>query len=219
MGNKTHHAAILIQVLLWIGGVVAAVAALYVFVLSDIKEAEIRAVALTVLSVAGFMLVRLPFAVLRGLLAAYVVVPLMGGRASNRAGLARQFYRQWRLMLRDVGWDSRLSERPAYERIAEEIRDALRKIEGKLERPQRPGGVDEIEIADRRIAFDVGEDFIRGRIVILDTFQDERLLDRLAAGARSESVRIGARRRLIEIQTCGDDAEALREHVARAYRN
>ena len=55
MGNKTHHAAILIQVLLWIGGVVAAVAALYVFVLSDIREAEIRAVLLTVLTVAGFM--------------------------------------------------------------------------------------------------------------------------------------------------------------------
>ena len=216
---NTRLAVILVEVLLWIGAVVGALVGFYVGLIDNIQEAEIKAVALTVIIFIGFVSVRMPFAILRGFVASYVAMPLMGLGNNERFGWRRSLAPQWLRMLEFVGWDLSLTQTPSYEKIGKDIHAELKKIERKLEDPQRRASVERVVIRDRRTAFDVGEECIRGRIVILDSFSDERILSRLIAGCRSESVRIAARRRLAAIRACGDDAEALREYEDRAYRN
>lgn len=196
--TKWHVLAILVISLLWTSGVVATVACVYAFALSNVEDAEIRAVALTASIFVGFLLIRLPMAIFRAAFASYVVLPLMGFHANGGSSRRAALFNSWIRMLRSAGWSYDLAERPSYLSVAEEIRDAVRKIEGKLPQPHTYETVDVVVIVREHHAFDVGEDSVRGRIVDLRALHDEGLLRRLAAGARSESVRIAARRQLMD---------------------
>lgn len=198
--NKWHVLTILALSLLWTAGVVVVVVCVYVFALSDVKDVEIRAVALTASIFVGFLLIRLPMAIFRGLFASYVVLPLMGFGARSESTRHGRLFAAWIRMLHSLGWTYDLTESPAYEEIAKGIRDELKKIERKLpdRRPYVP--VQSVQIINRHSAFDVGEEWIQGRVVDLSYFDDQIFLRQLSAGARSESVRRSARRRLAALQ-------------------
>lgn len=209
--TKWHVLIILAISLLWTAGVVAAVACVYAFALSGVDDAEIRAVALTASIFVGFLLIRLPMAIFRGLFASYVVLPLMGSGASRQSTPHGRLFAAWIRMLHSVGWTYDLTESPAYEEITKGVRDELRKIERKLPDRRPYVTVQSVQIINRHSAFDVGEEWIRGRIVDLDYFEDQGFLQQLAAGARSESVRRSARRRLTALQNPSvDDGERYR---------
>ena len=209
-----HLAVILLQMMIWIGTVAGALFVLYSEVFSEIDEVEIRAVALTVSVVVGFIAVRFPFSILRLLFAVYVIMPLMGSTPSHDAGLRGSFFSRWYRTLRGAGWDTTLAETPSYKDTAEEIGRVIKKIEGELKRARSDRSSLEVKIGSRIHALDIGEEYIRGRIVNLNHFQDESFLNRLAVGARSESVRIAARRRLAFLRSSADDQNA---YIVREY--
>ena len=198
--NHTHCFATLSIVLLWISAVIGIVVGIYIGVVSNIPEAEIRAVALTVMLFVGFLWARMPLAMLRALFAMWIVTPLLGLGNRERSLWWREFSAYWVRLVDNAGWDLMLSEKPAYKQVADNIRKEIQQIERKLPSQFLPRRVGVVIIAHEEIAFDVGEEHVRGRMVDLshlgDAFDDVDFLNRLATGARSESVRIAARRRL-----------------------
>ncbi len=202
--NHTHYFATLSIVLLWISAVMGIVVGIYIGVVSNIPEAEIRAVALTVMLFVGFLWARMPLAMLRALFAMWIVTPLLGLGNRERSPWWREFSAYWVRLLDNAGWDLMLSEKPAYKKVADDVHNKIQKIERKLPSQSLPKGVESVIIVHEEIALDVGEEHVRGRIVDLcylgDALDDIDFLNRLATGARSESVRIAARRRLTALR-------------------
>lgn len=198
--NRWHVLTILAVALLWTAAVIGAISLVYVFALDDVKDAEIRAVALTALVFAGFLLMRLPLALFRATFASYVVTPLMGFKPGREASTRGRFFTSWVRMVVNAGWDPGLTEIPSYEKAADKIHREIRDIKDQL-RNQRPYEyVPTVLIIDPYVAFDVGEEWIRGRTVDLHHLDDRIVLRQIAARARSESVRRAAYRRLIELE-------------------
>ena len=215
---RSHLPIILLQVMVWIGAVVAALFFLYVKVFNEITEAEIKAVALTVSILVGFIAVRFPFSVLRAIFASYIIMPLMGFSPGNKKRWRDQLFSRWVRILSYAGLETKLTETPSYERVAKDIVEQLKTIERELSKVRRVETVDQVQIISRIVAFDIGEEHVRGRIVNLEYFHDKNFLHRLAVGARSESVRVAARRRLEFLRICGDDRQAFEAYVMQDHK-
>ncbi len=198
--NRWHVLTILAVALLWTAAIITAIALVYAFALDDVKEVEIRAVALTALVFTGFLLIRLPLALFRAVFASYVVMPLMGFRTGTGSSRRGRLFNSWIRMLDSAGWEYSLTEKPSYERIADRIHSTLTDIKGQMQNRGPYEYVPMVHVIDQHAAFDAGEEWIRGRLVNLDYFEDRTVLRQIAARARSESVRRAARRRLIDLE-------------------
>ena len=175
--------------LLWLTVAGIAGFAAWHFGISEIKDAkELQVVLIAIVVAAFWKFSAIPLSIVRFYAFEHVGRRLFRLRSNQAA--TRNFARR-------SGFDFDGAVKPQYER---QLQDLQRSINEWL---QMVGRADSARESVQRCAIDriedaryVGEEFVRGRIVVfLESYSEEELED-LRANARSESVRVAAQRAL-----------------------